>query len=659
MSRIISRTDMEVCGDCGASDPAWASINKGILLCGECCSIHRSLGRHISQVKSLRQGKWSPSVLNLVNSLNSHGANSVWEHLLIDSAAQKHGYKKPSPKDPLHSVKADFIRAKHVQAAFVLRPNFVDGNVKNIESELNKQLHASVRAPNLETSLRLLVQGADPNYFHEEKGSTPLHVAAKFGQLSQVELLIIYGAEIKALDIGGHTAVDLARAEKHTQIVNRLVEAMYEVTDRICNFLCNRKPDHAAGQHIIIPDQTQGEIFEQLKIARGKLFLIPNKMFEELVMDLYDEVDRRENEAIWATSSLNPDSGAVPFLPTNPHLSATRNQGRQKLARFSPTEFAGFLTDVLIDAKRRQNMANLRPLTNAVAGAPPSDRKLTISDANLSDDEPLYDAVASDDDYAALAPMGQQVFGSPMNNSTLTNPEIDVLKKQLTESETTISELKSLVQKLSTENSELKSRCDPWTETDLKMRSDSMSNDGRMEEKTVNELKQNFPKRPVSMFEPRENNNYSRINATGDNNRTATSMYHMTRLNQSDSTIFPTSDEVICRTDAITRRIQDLVGAMQDLTKKNAFVPCAERIHAAVTDLVVIFPTTLDNEAIKTSLSELTGNIEEMQIFCQCLQDSVVTENHEAVDKYLQDVRACAFNLAKATKMLVTEFQLQ
>lgn len=65
---------------------------------------------------------------------------------------------------------------------------------------------------------------------------------------------------------------------------------------------------------------------------------------------------------VWATSALNPEIGAVPFLPTNPHLSATRNQGRQKLARFSPNEFAGLLTDVLVDAKRRQNMAALRPL---------------------------------------------------------------------------------------------------------------------------------------------------------------------------------------------------------------------------------------------------------------------------------------------------------
>lgn len=65
---------------------------------------------------------------------------------------------------------------------------------------------------------------------------------------------------------------------------------------------------------------------------------------------------------VWATSALHPEIGAVPFLPTNPHLSATRNQGRQKLARFSPVEFAGLVTDVLIDAMRRQNMATLRPI---------------------------------------------------------------------------------------------------------------------------------------------------------------------------------------------------------------------------------------------------------------------------------------------------------
>lgn len=153
-------------------DPSWASINHGILLCAECCSIHRSLGRHISQVKSLRQGSWSPSLLNFVNSLNAHGANSVWEHTLIDSInINKNATKrKPLPKDPLHPTKADFIRAKYVNLTFVLKPSSqLDDGSANLEAELSKQLRASVRSANLETSLRLLVQGADPNFYHEVK----------------------------------------------------------------------------------------------------------------------------------------------------------------------------------------------------------------------------------------------------------------------------------------------------------------------------------------------------------------------------------------------------------------------------------------------------------------------------------------------------------
>ena len=58
--------------------------------------------------------------------------------------------------------------------SFVYRPGKDEPAVS--ESELSRQLHSSVRTPNLETSLRLISQGADPNYFHPEKNSTPLQV---------------------------------------------------------------------------------------------------------------------------------------------------------------------------------------------------------------------------------------------------------------------------------------------------------------------------------------------------------------------------------------------------------------------------------------------------------------------------------------------------
>lgn len=122
-------------------------------------------------------------------------------------------------------------------------------------------------------------------------------MAAKSGQASQLELLIVYGADIQAKDSSGNSAYDIAKQNKHLVIADRLIEATYEVTDRLTHFLIGKKPDHTTANHLLIPDQSNTEISEQLKIARGKLQLIPNKMFEELVMDLYDEVDRRETEA--------------------------------------------------------------------------------------------------------------------------------------------------------------------------------------------------------------------------------------------------------------------------------------------------------------------------------------------------------------------------
>jgi G protein-coupled receptor kinase interacting protein 2 len=99
--------------------------------------------------------------------------------------------------------------------------------------------------------------------------------------------------------------------------------------------------------------------------------------------------------AVWSTTCSNPEVGAVPFLPTNPHLSATRNQGRQKLARFSHAEFCGLLSDILVDASRRKNIANLRPLEQA--------QMRGNRESTNSDDEPLYDAVCEDDDYGQAA----------------------------------------------------------------------------------------------------------------------------------------------------------------------------------------------------------------------------------------------------------------
>uniref|UniRef100_A0A8C2TLM0 GIT ArfGAP 1 n=1 Tax=Coturnix japonica TaxID=93934 RepID=A0A8C2TLM0_COTJA len=391
MSRKAQRA--EVCADCSAADPGWASINRGVLICDECCSVHRSLGRHISIVKHLRHSPWPATLLQMVHTLASNGANSIWEHSLLDPAQVQSGRRKANPQDKVHPTKSEFIRAKYQMLAFVHKlPCRDDDGVT--AKDLSKQLHSSVRTGNLETCLRLLSLGAQANFFHPEKGTTPLHVAAKAGQILQAELLVVYGADPGAPDVNGRTPIDYARQAAQHELAERLVECQYELTDRLAFYLCGRKPDHKNG-HYIIPQMADSlDLSELAKAAKKKLQALSNRLFEELAMDVYDEVDRRENDAVWLTtqnhSTLVTERSAVPFLPVNPEYSATRNQGRQKLARFNAREFATLLIDILGEAKRRQQGKSPLSPTDAL--------DYSLRSQSDVDDQHDYDSVASDED---------------------------------------------------------------------------------------------------------------------------------------------------------------------------------------------------------------------------------------------------------------------
>uniref|UniRef100_A0A3B5BAF2 GIT ArfGAP 1 n=1 Tax=Stegastes partitus TaxID=144197 RepID=A0A3B5BAF2_9TELE len=426
-------------------DPGWTSINRGVLICDECCSVHRSLGRHISVVKHLRHSGWPPALLQMVQTLASNGANSIWEHSLLDPAQVQSGRRKPNPQDKVHPTKSEFIRAKYQMLAFVHKlPCRDDDGVTT--KDLSKQLHSSVRTGSLETCLRLLSLGAQANFFHPEKGTTPLHVAAKAGQILQAELLVVYGADPGAPDINGRTPMDYARQAGHIELAERLVECQYELTDRLAFYLCGRRPDHKNG-HYIIPQMADRygppECSSHLN----------NRLFEELAMDVYDEVDRRENDAVWLTtqnhSTLVTERSAVPFLPVNPEYSATRNQGRQKLARFNAREFATLIIDILSDAKRRQQGKGLSSPTDPL-------------DLGIDDDQHDYDSVASDEDTDSeltaqnnnntqRSNRAKSMDSSDLSDGPITLQEYLEVKKALASSEAKVQQLMKVNNNLSEE----------------------------------------------------------------------------------------------------------------------------------------------------------------------------------------------------------------
>ncbi|KAI1903270.1 hypothetical protein AGOR_G00025480 [Albula goreensis] len=717
MSRKVQRS--EVCADCSAPDPGWTSINRGVLICDECCSVHRSLGRHISVVKHLRHSGWPPTLLQMVQTLASNGANSIWEHSLLDPAQVQSGRRKPNPQDKVHPTKSEFIRAKYQMLAFVHKlPCRDDDGVTT--KDLSKQLHSSVRTGSLETCLRLLSLGAQANFFHPEKGTTPLHVAAKAGQVLQAELLVVYGADPGAPDINGRTPMDYARQAGQVELAERLVECQYELTDRLAFYLCGRRPDHKNG-HYIIPQMadrarpkcpTQSlDLSELAKAAKKKLQALNNRLFEDLAMDVYDEVDRRENDAVWLTtqnhSTLVTERSAVPFLPVNPEYSATRNQGRQKLARFNAREFATLIIDILSDAKRRQHGKGLTSPTDPL--------QLGLSN---DDDQHDYDSVASDEESdnelttqtnnTQRNNRAKSMDSSDLSDGPITLQEYLEVKKALAASEAKVQQLMKVNSNLSEELRRLQKEISRMQMENSVLRGGqagrrdrqafSMYEPGAAPHKTLSPALDSLAGRLQPLHPsvqkgvstgpspygglhlsgstevgrytaPKGEKPGSSTDSDYDNTQTYDLSLSVMRSSEEDSRgeleeagvgeggepdpTLPCTEDVILKTEQVTKNIQELLRAAQEF-KHDSFVPCSEKIHTAVSEMASLFPKRPALDAVRCSLRLLAASASRLQGECR---KAVPTDPSAApVDYQLltQQVIQCAYDIAKAAKQLVT-----
>lgn len=155
---------------------------------------------------------------------------------------------------------------------------------RNAVADLSLQLHSSVRARLAETSLRLIAQGADVNFVHEERGTSPLHVAVASQQAAQVELLLAHGADLLLRDPAGLTPIDYA------------VEELARAASR-------------AGEHVGNKTSENGEEVEEAAASEEETaMLTAREILERLVDSLFELTDRLSSYAFGAVPGVHLSS---------------------------------------------------------------------------------------------------------------------------------------------------------------------------------------------------------------------------------------------------------------------------------------------------------------------------------------------------------------
>lgn len=75
------------CVDCGDRNPQWAAVSYGALLCLQCSGHHRSLGVHVSCVRSVTMDEWSVKhIINMLEGGNEQLQGFFTRHHLSQDA---------------------------------------------------------------------------------------------------------------------------------------------------------------------------------------------------------------------------------------------------------------------------------------------------------------------------------------------------------------------------------------------------------------------------------------------------------------------------------------------------------------------------------------------------------------------------------------------
>ena len=109
LAKALKLPDNRFCADCGERGPTWASVNLGLFVCIRCSGVHRSLGVHISKVRSATLDTWTPEQVFGVCGMGNERANAYYEAAREPHERWAPGQRRPTLRSALRTSTSLFI----------------------------------------------------------------------------------------------------------------------------------------------------------------------------------------------------------------------------------------------------------------------------------------------------------------------------------------------------------------------------------------------------------------------------------------------------------------------------------------------------------------------------------------------------------------------